>query len=597
MKRYFLSLALVSALSAQTPSTTPNIGLYVPVHGTLNWDVWYTNNWNNLDNIFGGSTTVPALNPKILNGVEYATLYAGGDLGAKINAAITACPSTGCEIDIPAGTYTITTQIAVSKVGIHLHGAGKYNTILNQGFTGDLVAVTADHFTADAIEFNGAQFSTGWSLIHGISSNFGHVFNCSLIDTRTPAFNSALGIRVEGNGNAGAANAWNIHDNFIQSPWIGVSLANNANLNAIHDNVFYKGGEAFDFNGNGAFANNATDNSFEHNFIQQGFGASFLESVSGSRIIGNTFFFAGGSSSDTIYVHLAGGTAQRRTIISGNHFLGSTATAACLHLYDNTQETLVSGNIFDSCGTDGIQITVQAGAVANLTIDGNIFRNNGQQSATAGFAAIRAITTGANAPLANSTISNNVAYDDQGTPTQTWGFATIGGVAMFQVYVHGNEFSRNKTAALFFATAPLNSLIGPNAETLSTINFQSAITSTGTLRANHVGGNGSTPAAACGAVAGTCTGVSVVGNDQSGTVNATFGTTAPSSGGTVLSLTFATAYGTNAHCTISPANPFAATEIGSVYLFPAGTNGFSILNTGGGLTSNQAHNYNYVCGF
>lgn len=44
-------------------------------------------------------------------GIYNANCFAGSDIGAKINAAYAACPSTGCQIFVPAGTYNFSTQI------------------------------------------------------------------------------------------------------------------------------------------------------------------------------------------------------------------------------------------------------------------------------------------------------------------------------------------------------------------------------------------------------------------------------------------------------------------------------------------------------
>ena len=46
-----------------------------------------------------------------------------------INAAITACPVNGCEIELLEGTYNITSSI-VPKNGVDIEGAGASTTIL-----------------------------------------------------------------------------------------------------------------------------------------------------------------------------------------------------------------------------------------------------------------------------------------------------------------------------------------------------------------------------------------------------------------------------------------------------------------------------------
>jgi hypothetical protein len=404
------------------------------------------------------------------------TLFAGADLGAQINAAAASCPASGCRIEIPPGTYTITNQIAISQPNIWLHGQGNGAVTLVQAFTGDLIYVTGganSNFSMDGITLNGNGYSTGYSLLHAFTASNGRVWNNVFTDTRSPAFNTLIGIRIEGNAGT-ASQFWDIHDNRLTVPWIGFSVAANANLNAFHDNTEINCGEPFDFNG---AQNPSSDNSFEHNMVSGGMGAAFLESASGSRIIGNTFSQAGTTTQPTINVHLTTGGPQHRTLIENNMFVGSASTAQCLNIYDNSDETLVSGNIFDSCGQDGIFISTAAGAVSNLVVSNNIFHDDGQQSATGGYSAITVNANGSNS-IAHSQILNNVAYDDQGTQTQTYGLKTIGTPAPFDINVSGNDFSRNKTGAFSFATFPLSSVIGPNRETSSANNMQTPFTTT-----------------------------------------------------------------------------------------------------------------------
>src|SRR3954449_13498346 len=45
-------------LIAQTPPVTPNIGLYLPAHGTYNWDTYYNTNWSSLDTRLGSVRSI-----------------------------------------------------------------------------------------------------------------------------------------------------------------------------------------------------------------------------------------------------------------------------------------------------------------------------------------------------------------------------------------------------------------------------------------------------------------------------------------------------------------------------------------------------------
>ncbi len=57
-----LLFALVMAAGAQTVPTTPNIGLYIPYHGTANWDTYMNSNSTALDSYLSGGTLLPRLN-------------------------------------------------------------------------------------------------------------------------------------------------------------------------------------------------------------------------------------------------------------------------------------------------------------------------------------------------------------------------------------------------------------------------------------------------------------------------------------------------------------------------------------------------------
>lgn len=59
-----------------------------------------------------------------------AALTTGVDIGAKVNALVTACGGASCSIYIPAGMYNFKTPIVLAS-NIELYGAGKQHTILN----------------------------------------------------------------------------------------------------------------------------------------------------------------------------------------------------------------------------------------------------------------------------------------------------------------------------------------------------------------------------------------------------------------------------------------------------------------------------------
>lgn len=65
----------------------------------------------------------------INNGSRNASLAAGPDIGAKVNALVAACAGAPCPIYIPSGTYSFTTPIILTS-NVDLSGAGQSQTIL-----------------------------------------------------------------------------------------------------------------------------------------------------------------------------------------------------------------------------------------------------------------------------------------------------------------------------------------------------------------------------------------------------------------------------------------------------------------------------------
>lgn len=91
---FFASLLFAGFLVAQAPPpTTPGIGLYIPDHGSLNWDTWYNLNWNLLDG-FG------VLQAKSKQGAHIQTYNSSSN---DVN------PFIGFGIGGSSGSYTFTT--------------------------------------------------------------------------------------------------------------------------------------------------------------------------------------------------------------------------------------------------------------------------------------------------------------------------------------------------------------------------------------------------------------------------------------------------------------------------------------------------------
>ena len=86
--------------------------------------------------------TVPPGNPYAIRINDHAK---GTDIGAQINTTHNASPGTGATIEIPAGSFTYSTPIVITKP-VRLIGAGKAATILKfTSTTSDAITINVTH--------------------------------------------------------------------------------------------------------------------------------------------------------------------------------------------------------------------------------------------------------------------------------------------------------------------------------------------------------------------------------------------------------------------------------------------------------------------
>lgn len=99
------------------------------------------------NNVFTGQNTFTNANQTNIANLDttlYADQFAGGDIGAQVNAAYAACPTNGCNIVIGAGTFTQSTPIVFSTVNKRtlLQCSAGGATVLNYTGGGTSIAVT-----------------------------------------------------------------------------------------------------------------------------------------------------------------------------------------------------------------------------------------------------------------------------------------------------------------------------------------------------------------------------------------------------------------------------------------------------------------------
>lgn len=116
-------------------------------------DDWY--GWNGTSYIpvltvsSSGISLGVAVSAKSMGHVLYADQFPGADIGAKINTAIAALPANGGTIVVPAGDYSLTTPIVISRPGVILTGQG-YGTTLHYSGSGDAIFLGVPGSSSDS---------------------------------------------------------------------------------------------------------------------------------------------------------------------------------------------------------------------------------------------------------------------------------------------------------------------------------------------------------------------------------------------------------------------------------------------------------------
>ncbi len=108
--------------------------------------------------------TVPPPNASNLSSELNPLRFAGGDIGAQINAAAATC-STNCLIRVPAGTYNQTTTILLKGTNIRITGPGA--TLTYTGSSNTMIAVKGKSNKVDSLTFNLNGIATYAVVVEG----------------------------------------------------------------------------------------------------------------------------------------------------------------------------------------------------------------------------------------------------------------------------------------------------------------------------------------------------------------------------------------------------------------------------------------------
>lgn len=284
----------------------------------------------------------------LLNGLANAALYPGGDIGAKVNAAIVAI--TCGTVFIPAGTYTQTTQIT-KPACVSIKGQGSLSTVLNWTTAGTALVV------ADLSQsYAGTEVSD--LTLNGPGSS-----------------SSTNGLFIGGDPAAALSPAayWGNHQNFnrirIQNFGIGINFGNNAFEIGFQQDTITNNGTGVTFAPSGVALNNSGESiSFTASSIQN-------SSIQGIDLVGYSDFYFYGSRCD--YNATCGTVGGAATVhFFGEHFeqgsgtiltLGATADPR-LNVSIYGGQMLLTG----ATGTDAQMVDVVSSSIGSLTIDGTM---------------------------------------------------------------------------------------------------------------------------------------------------------------------------------------------------------------------------------
>lgn len=244
------------------------------------------------------STATPGTDyqsPVTVNALDYS----GIDIGAKINAAYAACPSTGCQITVPAGNYSYTTPIVFGTnnkiVDLYCPSGGGASNNANGGTT-----LLYSPSTGTAITANTNNYVVGGSGID----------NCVIQGTNGTSARSTIGVRM---GGTNGAFSFRLNSVTVAGFGTGVDLYQNTSFITINDSALH-------FNGSNLFIESTSGANGENLKVIGGVIADSNNQAGGptenfcinNQLSGNTqVSFIGTSIDDcSYYINQSGGTAN-----------------------------------------------------------------------------------------------------------------------------------------------------------------------------------------------------------------------------------------------------------------------------------------------
>jgi copper-binding protein NosD len=298
-------------------------------------------------------TATKAAPDKVSSGVVDPNSIAGADIGAKINAAIAAMPAGGGTVRIPAGSYTFTTTINLTRPGQHLtcdagavlHYTGRGDAILADPARGAGLELDIDgeggcHLIGTAAGQNGIHLLPGNTFI--------------IRGMRITGFAHGNGIELSG------ANNVQIVRNALSGNQHGIDMVTIPHFapNAVHvmnNEISQNQWGVYSRNGH-APATRALANVYRDNVLE-------------------------GNHTGDLFLGW-----DAHTMVEGNYFESTGVGVAAGAGGDKVFDIHIARNYFTVNGTPGYRSDIELGSGSGFFIEGNYEEGPGQAGAGSGCA-------------------------------------------------------------------------------------------------------------------------------------------------------------------------------------------------------------------
>ena len=461
------------------------------------------------------------ITPQITTSNLNSTIYVDGVTypltALGIQAALTAGGS-GSRVILPSGTTTISVESGCLTMSTNqwLSGAGKYATTLKRANSGTannsiFCAANGDTFTDFAIDGNRSNETGGADNINGGALSDVTVQRMLLENSYTH------GIDLSTSGSDIMISDNDFINNGLRAGCVGVNLCDDVEIQkptsvkVVHN--YSSGSQNF-----AGFSNAANVGNLDvgDNTVVGGLGfvvalGAGSTGASGANIHDNIVSTSASANQNVFDVAnwsnvtvrsnsvLSMGTCcsdvsdlppTQRVTVTNNTFFGSpnVTTNNCVTL--GGSNLIIEGNFCQGAGGAGIEITLANTAPQkNIIISGNLVKNNGQAAAYHGGIETY-LTAGGTAALADVLIQGNRVFDDQGSPTQSYGVALAPAIAgqktgYSNFTITGNDLRGNLTAPISNSTSGATGmLIADNGDTATSPTYSAGF-NTGSVTATN----------------------------------------------------------------------------------------------------------------